>query len=378
MGISAHKRWHVAPPAPPIFFERLPSLPPLVAQILYNRGVATSDAADAFLQSTFDDDNPFRMRDVDAAVTLIRQAVTRGDPIAIYGDYDVDGVTASSILAQTLQSLGAQVKVYIPNRVDEGYGLNTDAITELAAEGRRVLITVDCGIRSLDEVALARQLGMHVIVTDHHHVGAALPQADAVINPKRADCEYPFKDLAGVGVAYKLCQALLRANAKVSLPTTQFALDEEELLDLVALGTVADMVPLLGENHMLVSKGLVYINQARRPGLSAMMEACSVTPGKVTTRTIGFVLAPRLNAAGRISEAMTALDLLMSPDMTRGDSAGAGVEYAERGTPRVDGGGAGTGAGYGRRAGPDSAIALCCLTRFSARRGGLGGQPLAR
>ena len=317
MGTLARKRWHIAPSAPPVFFERLPSIPPLVAQILYNRGVATADAADAFLQASFDDDNPFRMRDIDVAVTLLRRAVTRGDPIAIYGDYDVDGVTASSVLAQTLQSFGAQVRVYIPNRVDEGYGLNVEAITELAAEGRRVLITVDCGIRSLDEVALARQLGMHVIVTDHHHVGSALPQADAVINPKRADCTYSFKDLAGVGVAYKLAQALLRTNAKVSLPTTQFALEETALLDLVALGTVADMVPLLGENHMLVSKGLVYINQARRPGLSAMLETSNVTPGKVTTRTIGFVLAPRLNAAGRISEAMTALDLLMAPDMKR-------------------------------------------------------------
>lgn len=315
MGPLTRKRWHIAPTAPSAYFERLPLLPPLVAQILYNRGVGTPDAADAFLHSTFDDDNPFQMQDVDAAVTLIRRAVARGDSIAIYGDYDVDGVTASSILTQTLRSLGAQVRVYIPNRLDEGYGLNVEAITELAAEGRRVLITVDCGIRSLDEVAHARQLGMHVIVTDHHHVGPALPQADAVINPKRADCAYPFKDLAGVGVAYKLAQALLRANTKVSLPTTQVNLDEEELLDLVALGTVADMVPLLGENHMLVSKGMVYINRARRPGLSAMMETSGVTPGKVTTRTIGFVLAPRLNAAGRISEAMMALDLLMAPDM---------------------------------------------------------------
>lgn len=316
MSILTHKRWQIAPAAPPVFFERFPALSPLVAQVLYNRGVATSDAIESFLQGTYALDNPFKMQDVNTAVTLIRQAITRGHPIAIYGDYDVDGVTASAILAQTLQALGAQVKVYIPNRFDEGYGLNIEAITDLAAEGVRVLITVDCGIRSLDEVALARQLGMTVIVTDHHHVGQALPQANAVINPRRDDCQYPFKDLAGVGVAFKLVQALLRANSQLPLPTTRAELVEDDLLDLVALGTVADMVPLLGENHMLVLKGLRGINAARRPGLSALMETCGVMPGKVTTRTIGFVLAPRLNAAGRISEAMTALNLLMSPDMT--------------------------------------------------------------
>jgi single-stranded-DNA-specific exonuclease len=224
-------------------------------------------------------------------------------------------VTAAAVLIQTLQALGAQVRAYIPNRLDEGYGLNIEAITELAAGGARVLITVDCGIRSLDEVATARRLGMTVIVTDHHHVGAALPQADAVVNPRRSDCAYPFKDLAGVGVAYKLAQALLRANKKVPLPTSQFVLDEEALLDLVALGTIADMAPLLGENHMLVIKGLAALNEAHRPGLSALLELSGVAPGTVTARSVGFVLAPRLNAAGRISEAMMSLDLLLASDM---------------------------------------------------------------
>lgn len=315
MSMLACKRWQIAPPAPPVFFERLPSVPPLVAQILYNRGIATPQEAEAFLEGTFESDNPFRMKDVDVAVTVLRKAIARRDPIVIYGDYDVDGVTASAILVQTLESLGAQVKVHIPNRVDEGYGLNVEAITELARCGARVLITVDCGIRSLDEVAIARQLGMTVIVTDHHHIGPALPQADAVINPRRADCTYPFKDLAGVGVAYKLAQALLRANKQVPLSTTQSSLDEAELLDLVALGTVADMVPLLGENHVLVLKGLVSINEARRPGLSALMALSGVAPGAVTTKSIGFVLAPRLNAAGRIREAMTSLHLLLASDM---------------------------------------------------------------
>lgn len=315
MGMLACKRWYIAPPAPPVFFERLPSIPPLVAQVLYNRGITTREEATAFLQGTFEPDNPFRMQDVPRAVTLLRKAIARHNPIVIYGDYDVDGVTASAILVQTLESLGAQVTVHIPNRLDEGYGLNVEAITELAQGGARVLITVDCGIRSLHEVAVARQLGMTVIVTDHHHLGPALPQADAVINPRRSDCTYPFKDLAGVGVAYKLAQALLRANKQVPLLTTQFPLDEADVLDLVALGTVADMVPLLGENHMLVLQGLVRINEARRPGLSALMELSGVAPGTVTTKSIGFVLAPRLNAAGRLSEAMTSLELLLASDM---------------------------------------------------------------
>lgn len=315
MGIGTRKHWRIAPPAPPTFFEHAPAIPPLVAQILYNRGIAAPDDIDAFLQGAFQADNPFMMKDIPIAVSLLRQAIARHDPIVIYADYDVDGVTAAAVLIQTLQALGAQVKAYIPNRLDEGYGLNIEAITELAQAGARVLITVDCGIRSLDEIAAARRLGMTTIVTDHHHVGAALPRADAVINPRRTDCAYPFKDLAGVGVAYKLAQALLRANKQVPLPMTQFMLDEADLLDLVALGTIADMAPLLGENHMLVIKGLAALNEARRPGLSALLELSGVAPGVVTAKSVGFVLSPRLNAAGRIREAMTSLDLLLAADM---------------------------------------------------------------
>ena len=276
MGIGTRKHWRIAPPAPPTFFQQAPAIPSLVAQILYNRGIAAPDDIDAFLQGAFQPDNPFDMKDIPVAVRLLRQAIARHDPIVIYGDYDVDGVTAAAVLIQTLQALGAQVKAYIPNRFDEGYGLNIEAITDLAREGARVLITVDCGIRSLDEVATARRLGMTVIVTDHHHVGAALPRADAVINPRRSDCAYAFKDLAGVGVAYKLAQALLRANKQVPLSTTQFVLNETDLLDLVALGTVADMAPLLGENHMLVIKGLV---RAQR-GAPAWTERAVGTVGR--------------------------------------------------------------------------------------------------
>ena len=249
-------------------------------------------------------------------MALVRQMVKQGETIVIYGDYDVDGVTAAAILAQVIRAMGGQVITYIPNREDEGYGLNPDAITELVGQGARLMITVDCGIRSLEEIALARRLGMHVILTDHHHIGAALPHADAVINPRQADCRYPFKDLAGVGVAYKLAQALVRTNLKVPLPTTRNEIQEADLLDLVALGTVADMVPLLEENHALVIEGLKGINTGHRPGLAALMDVSDVRPGQVTTDTIGYVLAPPLNAAGRISEATIALELLMAEDMT--------------------------------------------------------------
>lgn len=286
-----------------------------MAQVLYNRGITAPDAIEIFLSGTTPSDNPFQMRDMPNAVTLVRRAIEQGTPIVVYGDYDTDGVTATGILVQALQSLGAHVEAYIPDRLEEGYGLNAEAITALANKGVRMLITVDCGIRSLDEIALARKLGMQTIITDHHHVGALLPTADAILNPRREDCPYPFKELAGAGVAFKLAQALLRTNSQSRLPTTQRELPENALLDLVALGTIADMVPLMGENHVLVQRGLVEINTAHRPGMSALMQITNLIPGKITATSIGYIVAPRLNAAGRIKQAHTALDLLLAPDL---------------------------------------------------------------
>lgn len=314
------KRWIVAPRAPADFVGGLQPLHPLVSQVLYNRGLADPAAAGRFLDRTPPLDDPFDLPGVADAVALIRDAVSRGDPIVVYGDYDVDGVTAAAVLVETLGALGATVKPYIPSREDEGYGLNPEAIAALAQEGARLLITVDCGIRSLADVVYAHSLGLRIVVTDHHQLGSALPDADAVINPKRVlvQPDYdgrPVSDLAAVGVAFKLAQALLQVNRQSSLATTERDLDESVLLDLVALGTVADMVALVGENHTLVSRGLEQLNSAHRPGLSALMRVAGVTPGKITTKTIGFVLSPRLNAAGRLDEAMTALELLLAPDM---------------------------------------------------------------
>ncbi len=310
------RRWHVAPPAPPSWLEHNPDLHPRVLQVLYNRGVHEADAIRAFIAENAPLESPWRMTGMHQAVFLIRQAIMRRRPIAIYGDYDADGVTATAILVQTLRSLGVEVRAYIPDRVEEGYGLNVEALRGLAASGTRLLITVDCGIRSLDEVAAARRLGMQVIVTDHHHVGPELPHADAVLNPRRADCPYPFEDLAGAGVALKLAQALLRANRSAPLEATQSALREESLLDLAALGTIADMVPLLGENHCIAQRGLREINAGLRPGIVALMQTANVQLGKVTASTISYILAPRLNAAGRIGEAALAFDLLVAPDLS--------------------------------------------------------------
>lgn len=311
------KRWQLTPQVPQILLDRFPSLHGLVVQVLYGRGLSDKDEVAHFLEHRWPIDRPFDLPDVSAAVALIRNSIRDGVEIAVYGDYDADGITATALMVETLTSLGAHVRPYIPDRQDEGYGLNEAALRDLAADGVRLLLTVDCGIRSVAEVVLAQELDMRVIITDHHHLGETLPPATAVINARRTDSGYPYRDFAGVGVAYKLAQALLRANQhqETRLPTTQKDLNPRDLLDLVALGTVADLVSLLGENHVLVREGLDVINEAQRPGLAALLQVLGVKPGEVQSSTIAFVLAPRLNAAGRIDDALTAYELLLAPDL---------------------------------------------------------------
>jgi len=237
-------------------------------------------------------------------VDRIARAIRRGEPIVVYGDYDVDGVTANALLTQTLQALGARVTPYIPNRFDEGYGLNADALTRLHAEGARLVITVDCGIRPAEPVIHGQALGLDIVVTDHHH-----PPAVAVVNPRREDDAYPDKNLAGVGVAYKLAQALMQRLAP------ERAAEVRRHLDLVALGTVADVVPLRGENRHLVRAGLRLLRQPRRQGLFSLMGVAGVKPERLSAGHIGFILGPRLNAAGRLDSAMAALRLLLTEDV---------------------------------------------------------------
>ena len=304
-------RWEIAPPPPPEVRQALHRFPPLWQRLLYARGITDYATAKAFLeahQPPYARD-PFALRDMEAAVDRIAYAIRHHEPIVVYGDYDVDGVTANALLTQILQSLGAQVRPYIPNRFDEGYGLNAEALTRLHAEGARLVVTVDCGIRPPEPVRHGQSLGLDIVVTDHHHPPAELPPARAVVNPRRADDPYPDKALAGVGVAYKLAQALLARLA----PDRQ---DEAQRhLDLVALGTVADVVPLRGENRHLVRRGLRLLRQPRRQGLYSLMGVAGVKPERVNAGHIGFILGPRLNAAGRLDSAMAALRLLLTDDV---------------------------------------------------------------
>ena len=302
------KRWEVASRAPDSYFDRFPDIPRLVLQILYNRGFTEAQEIQDFLAHRWTGDDPFALKGIAKAVERLMTAITKQEPIAVYGDYDADGVTATALTTQLLTALGARVQAYIPNRFDEGYGLNNEALAELAGQGIKVVLTVDCGIRSVKEVAFGNSLGLDIIITDHHHVAEEIPPALAAINPKQPDCAYPFVELAGVGLAYKLTQALLQAGS-VNRETD---LQPDDFLDLVALGTVADLAPLYGENRKLVAEGLRQLNTSLRPGLSALMHVAELKPKTISTGTIGFVIGPRLNAAGRLDSALAAYHLLMA------------------------------------------------------------------
>jgi single-stranded-DNA-specific exonuclease len=304
------KRWKISEPLSAQDLARFPDLPPLVVQLLHNREIREPAAAREFLSGRPLVENPFQLKGMHAAVTRLRQAITKGERIAVYGDFDVDGVTATALLVQALSSLGAQVEPYIPHRVDEGYGLNLNALRHLYSQGVRVVVTVDCGIRSIREVRKASK-GLDMVITDHHSIGDELPPAVATINPKQAGCRYPFKDLAGVGLAFKLAQGVLRAQKQAGRSSD---LVEDSLLDLVALGTVADLAPLLGENRSLVRRGLELLNEPTRLGIQALLADAGLRRGDVDATAIGFRLGPRLNAAGRIDTAMLAYRLLVSQD----------------------------------------------------------------
>jgi single-stranded-DNA-specific exonuclease len=309
MSLSA-KRWQVTPPAPPSHINHFPHLHPLTVQVLYNRGIVDPADVSAFFNEESGEANPFALQGVPAAVTRLRQALRASEPIAVYGDFDADGVTATALLVQVLRALGGNVQPYIPHRVDEGYGLHKAALTHLVRSGVRVVVTVDCGVRSLEEIAHANRVGLDIIVTDHHSVGDQLPDAVAIVDPKQSDSVYPFSELAGVGIAFKLAQALLRSHRQTPVTMEPVRLEEEDLLDLVALGTVADLVPLLGENRTLVHKGLERINRMERPGIEALCRQSGLKNRQIDATTIGYALGPRLNAAGRMGHAKIAYQLL--------------------------------------------------------------------
>jgi single-stranded-DNA-specific exonuclease len=310
---NAPKRWLVAPSAPPEHLARYRGMSPILAQVLYNRGLEEPTAALRFLIGETDLHNPYALKGMNEAVSRIRRAIKMQERIVVYGDFDADGVTATALLIQALRALGAVVQPYIPHRIDEGYGLNTDALLNLRYnQGVALVITVDCGIRSVEEVEQGKRAGLDIIVTDHHSVGAIIPRADAVINPKQLDCKYPEKMLAGVGIAYKLAEALFR-TAKEMRDKRQPDIPLEHLLDLVAIGTIADLAPMDKlENRVLVKRGLDVINNGSRPGVRALIDVAGVKDGVIDSERIGFALGPRINAAGRLGSAMTAYDLLMA------------------------------------------------------------------
>ena len=308
-----NKRWVIAPPITSQADQELAKFPPILKQIVFNRGLATDAEARAFLKAEPNANNdPFQLTGMQATVDRICYALQHQEAIAIYGDYDVDGVTATALLVQALGALGANVRGYIPNRFDEGYGLNKEALDTLKANGVKLVITVDCGIRSPDEALHAQAIGLDLIISDHHHPdGTNLPSAFAVINPKQHGDPYPDKDLAGVGIAYKIAEALM----SVQLPLNGFR--PNELLDLVALGTVADLAPLVGENRVLVRKGLRQLRETKRQGLFSLAGIADLKIDKCTAGNIGFVLGPRLNASGRLESALASFELLTTTDFMR-------------------------------------------------------------
>jgi len=306
------KHWIIPPPISPEADSALSKFPPILRQILFNRGYATDAVARAYLNAKPDfDTNPFQMKGMRETVDRIQRAIQKNETIAIYGDYDVDGVTSTALLVETLTFLNADVRGYIPNRFEEGYGLNNEAMDKLKADGVQLVITVDCGIRSMSEALYAHNLGLDLIISDHHHpTEGELPTAFAIVNPKQPGDIYPDKDLAGVGIAYKIAEALA-----ADLQPKNF--NPDSLLDLVALGTVADLAPLVGENRILVRRGLRQMKQTTRQGLFSLAAVSEIKLDKVNAGNIGFSLGPRLNAAGRLKEALAAYELLITKDPSR-------------------------------------------------------------
>jgi len=307
-----HSRWHLLPKIPDKLLTNISGLPPLIAQLIFNRGLADPSQLESFIAADKRlSGDPFLLSDMHQAVARIYQALLSGENIAIYGDFDADGITATAIMVKGLSILEGKPVPYIPHRLTEGHGLKAAALQKLYQQGASLVVTVDCGITGLTEIQKVRKLGLDIVITDHHTPPAELPPAIAVVNPKLPDSKYPFSELAGVGVAFKLLQALFQSIGKEK--------QIDGLIDLVALGTVADVMPLLGENRYLVKEGLRLLNASPRIGIREILTQAGLPAGSVDSDNISWVIAPRLNTASRLEHAQPSYELLMtdSPERAR-------------------------------------------------------------
>jgi single-stranded-DNA-specific exonuclease len=296
-------------------------IPQLIAEILAGRGMSSEQMVD-FLYPQYEKGlhDPYLLTDMDLAVERIVLAAEKNQPVVVYGDYDIDGITASCVMLESLEALGIDARSYIPDRFEEGYGINQEALAQIMTDGAQLVISVDCGITSVKEALWAKEHGLDLVITDHHAVPEVIPQAIAVINPKRPNDLYPFKDLAGVGVAFKLASALQQKLGKPAIG------QEKWWLDLVALGTVCDVVPLVGENRVLASFGLKVMRRTRRLGLKELATVGGIDINRVNAHHLGYVLGPRMNAAGRLQHAMRSVELLRTADMLRARTIAAELD----------------------------------------------------
>ena len=313
--MTSSKRWVIQPgdkPAEALLSQEF-DLDPIVAKLLVNRGITTPEDVRLYLDSPLDRlPDPIEMADMPAAVERIIQAKDNNEKVAVFGDYDVDGVTSTALLLRFFKAIGINAGGYIPDREAEGYGLNTIALDKLKSDGTNLVITVDTGISSNDPVDHANDIGLDVIITDHHQINGPLPSAIAVLNPAREDCPYPFKGLPGVGIAFKLCTAIRREMHNSGVAKNQLP-NLLQYLDIVAIGIIADLSPLTGENRILVHHGLRQINSSSKAGVASLKKVSGLD-NLVTSTDVAFELAPRLNSAGRLGHAGPSLELLITDD----------------------------------------------------------------
>ena len=316
-----NRRWLYPEPLPEEAALDLRDYAPHERSVLWRRGIATRSQALAFFRGGPDQHDPFALSGMERAVERIAAALASREPTVIYGDYDADGLTGTAILVSALRARGARVSHYIPNRYADGYGLTIEALQALAQGGARLVVTADCGARSVAEAEAAQRLGLDLIITDHHAPADRLPQCLAIINPRQQGDNYPFNDLSGAGIAYKLALALWRALGGP---------DPSDLLDLVAVGTIADLVPLRDENRSLTRAGLDRLRSTPRPGLRALMQVAGIQPSSLRATGIGYGVAPRLNAAGRLDSAEAAYQLLMAEDSVQAAALAESLDRSNR------------------------------------------------